>query len=75
MKHSLELKFLTSQGRTSTLTINDPKPDLTEEEVRQAMQAIQAEQMFVKDGVSLYHELQSAHYVSRQVVDVFNDKI
>ncbi|WP_028274321.1 DUF2922 domain-containing protein [Atopococcus tabaci] len=71
MATTLELKFLTSIGKNRTLSVQDPLPDLTEEQTRQAMESIIAQNMFHKDGVNLYAGVKGARYVERKVEDIF----
>jgi hypothetical protein len=46
MAKKLVMSFLTAQGATSSMTIDAPKDDLTEAEVRAVMEAIITENVF-----------------------------
>lgn len=73
MEKTLELRFLTDQGKNRSLTIRQPKEGLDEASVRQAMTHIQQAKLFQTEGVHLYDRIQGARYIHRQVVDIFND--
>lgn len=49
----LELRFDTEQGKTMTITINDPKPSLTSSEVEEVMQTIIDSDIFHQEGHAL----------------------
>lgn len=50
MKQVLILIFEDDEGKRFTLRVNDPKEDLTREEVGQAMNEILASKVFPKEG-------------------------
>lgn len=59
--------------RRRTVLHWDALDNLTEEQVRQAMNTIASANVFQKDGVAYYETPQSASYVERTVSDIFND--
>ena len=59
--------------RRTVLRWGDALDNLTEEQVRQAMNTIASANVFEKDGVAYYETPQSASYVERTVSDIFND--
>ncbi|MEY8598273.1 DUF2922 domain-containing protein [Mammaliicoccus lentus] len=69
MKLVLELTFKTSTDKTSTLQIQNPKRDLTEENVRQAMDSILKLNLFDLSKGELV-SIHSAHYVERSTRSV-----
>lgn len=73
MSKSLELKFLDTEGKTKTLTIREPEPNLDEATVRQVMDDIVNQQLFENEGNQLYVQVKSARYVDRLVTDVFDN--
>jgi len=66
MTKVLELKFNTENGKTMTLTVNDPKESLTAGEVEAAMQEIIASNVFHYNGSSLV-AINQARIVERNV--------
>ena len=59
--------------KRTVLRWGDALDNLTEEQVRQAMNTIASANVFEKDGVAYYETPQSASYVERTVSDIFND--
>ena len=59
--------------RRTVLRWGDALDNLTEEQVRQAMNTIASANVFEKDGVAYYETPVSASYVERTVSDIFND--
>lgn len=59
--------------RRTVLRWGDALDNLTEEQVRGAMNTIASANVFEKDGVAYYETPQSASYVERTVSDIFND--
>ncbi len=74
MKQTLELKFLTSQGKNRTLSIQNPKNQLDEATVRQAMADIQSTALFQNEEGPLYETIVSARYINKEVIDIFQEK-
>ena len=62
-----------AKRRRTVLRWGDALDNLTEEQVRQAMNTIASANVFEKDGVAYYETPQSASYVERTVSDIFND--
>lgn len=62
-----------AKRRRTVLRWGDALDNLTEEQVRQAMNTIASVNVFEKDGVVYYETPQSASYVERTVSDIFND--
>lgn len=62
----LELRFDTEQGKTVTLSINDPKPDLTSSEVETVMQTIINSNIFHHEGNPLVG-IKQARIVERNI--------
>lgn len=69
----LKLTFLNSENKKNSITLADAADNLTEEQVRGAMDTISSANVFEKDGVAYYQTPQSATYVERTVSDIFND--
>jgi hypothetical protein len=67
----LELKFVTDDNKQSTLTLDDPKTDLTEQAVKTAMQAMVDSGVFATSKGAVYQAPYSAAYVERTVTDIF----
>jgi hypothetical protein len=53
MSQVLELKFDTANGKTMTLSVNEPKANLTANEVETAMQTIITSDIFHNNGSSV----------------------
>ena len=70
---TLKLTFLNGEKKKNSITLGDSLDNLTEEQVRQAMNTIASANVFEKDGVAYYETPQSASYVERTVSDIFND--
>lgn len=66
MAQVLELKFDTSNGKSMTLTVNEPKPNLTATEVQTVMQTIIDSDIFHSNGSSLV-AINQARVVDRTV--------
>ena len=67
----LELQFATAEGKSRTLSVNQPAMDLDQATVEAAMEAIVAQGIFEHEGVQLYNQVKGARYVTRTVDDVF----
>ncbi|RHX81116.1 DUF2922 domain-containing protein [Lactobacillus helveticus] len=70
---TLKFPFLNGEKKKNSITLGDAVDNLTEEQVRQAMNTIASANVFEKDGVAYYETPQSASYVERTVSDIFND--
>jgi len=75
MTKKLELKFATSEGKNRTLAVNEPKENLTEAEIENAMNVIAGQDLFVDEGIILYQDVKSARYVTRTVEEVFDKTV
>lgn len=67
----LELQFATEEGKSRTLSVNQPALNLDQKTVETAMEAIAAQGIFENEGVQLYNQVKGARYVTRTVDDVF----
>ena len=68
MERVLELKFTLSNEKTMTLTIPNPKDNLTDEQITAAMQAIVTANVFDREG-SYIVGIHSARIVDRDVIE------
>ncbi|MCM3388394.1 DUF2922 domain-containing protein [Ureibacillus chungkukjangi] len=66
MTQVLELKFDTANGKSMTLTVDNPKENLTGDEVENAMQEIISSNIFHNNGASLV-AINQARIVERTV--------
>ncbi|HHW06835.1 MAG TPA: DUF2922 domain-containing protein [Clostridia bacterium] len=66
----LEMSFRNAEGRRVTLSVLNPREDLSTQEVRDAMEAIVAHNVFTSNGGDLV-EVIGARLVSREVVELF----
>lgn len=71
MTKKLELRFVTGEGKSRVIGINNPILDLAPEIVGEAMDTIIAQDMFEVEGVKLYTRTKGARYVTRTVEDIF----
>ncbi|MFC7686922.1 DUF2922 domain-containing protein [Ureibacillus sp. GCM10028918] len=69
MAQVLEMKFDTDNGKTMTLTVNDPKENLTPTEVENVMQTIISSNIFHNTGSSLIG-INQAQIVERTVSEI-----
>ena len=72
MAKTLQLNFNTSTGKKVTLTVDEPRADLTEQSVEAAMQEIIASGVFEVDGAPLETAV-SAHIIERNVTELISD--
>lgn len=68
MAKTLELIFETAAGKEATLSVEDPREDLTPLELQTGMQSIIAQNVFVVEG-SAFTVAKAARIVERNVVD------
>ncbi len=68
MTQVLELQFATADGKTTTLTIDAPKPNVTVAEIQQAMETIVAKNVFAGQAGAL-SAIKGARLVDRQVTE------
>lgn len=71
----LELQFATEEGKTRTLSINEPALDLDPETVQAAMDTIAAQNIFEQEGIQIYNQVKGARYVTRSVDEVFQSEL
>lgn len=69
MTQVLELKFDTANGKSMTLTVDQPKADLTALEVENVMQTIISSNIFHNSGSSLV-AINQARIVERSVSEI-----
>ncbi|MEA0552415.1 DUF2922 domain-containing protein [Lysinibacillus irui] len=68
MAQVLELQFATVDGKTTTLTIDAPKPNVSVAEIQQAMETIVAKNVFAGQ-VGALSAIKGARLVDRQVTE------
>ncbi len=66
MAKVLELNFNTANGKTMTISVNDPKENLTISEVATAMQTIISQDVFHNEGNGLV-AINQARIIDRNV--------
>lgn len=66
MEKSLELRFNMSNGKTMTLTVPHPKDNLSPMEIKNAMQTIINQNIFLNDD-GILESIHSARLVERKV--------
>lgn len=66
----LELIFINAAGKKTTLSLNDPREDITEVEVRGVMEQVLAKNLFNSTGGDLV-ALGGARVVSKQIADIY----
>lgn len=71
MEKTLELQFLTGEGKSSSLSIPTPASGLTQEVVQGAMETIVNGQLFEVNGIKRYNSVKGARYVTREVEQIF----
>ncbi|SOC06228.1 hypothetical protein SAMN05880501_104216 [Ureibacillus xyleni] len=64
----LELKFDTEIGKIVTISISDPKPNLTPDQIKTAMTAIIDSDVFHKEGYK-FTAINQARIVARDVTE------
>lgn len=64
LEKMLQIVFKTANDKPVTLSIKEPKTNLTEQEVNAAIQTILDQQVFAKDG-ALFSSVKSAKLVER----------
>ncbi|OFT41536.1 DUF2922 domain-containing protein [Aerococcus sp. HMSC06H08] len=68
----LELNFKNPLGKSTRLTVANPRLDVSAAEAQAAIEAIAGAQAFVTpEGTVVYDEPVSARYVTRQVDDLY----
>ena len=69
IREYLQLVFKNEEGRNFTLTVYDPKENLTEAEVTETMDQVIATNLFASNGGELKSKV-SARVVNREVTPV-----
>lgn len=70
----LECRFMNEEGKSSTLSVNQPAMDLEPAVIQEAMETIVAQGIFKNKGFQLYQEVKGARYVTRTVDNLFEVK-
>ncbi|EIM05190.1 hypothetical protein A1A1_17435 [Planococcus antarcticus DSM 14505] len=68
MAKTLELIFITTAGKDVTLTVDEPRADVTDAELLTGMQAIITQDVFEVEGSSL-GTVKGARIVERNIVE------
>lgn len=68
MAQVLQLIFQNEEKESMTISVNNPKPTLTDSEINAAMQAIIDQGIFAKDGL-VFSKKKGARLVDRIVSD------
>ncbi|MGE6601200.1 DUF2922 domain-containing protein [Lysinibacillus fusiformis] len=68
MAQVLELQFVTADGKTSTLTIDAPKPAITATDIQKVMQTIVTKNVFSGQAGALA-AIKGARIVERKVIE------
>ena len=74
MEKRLELLFINSLGKNTSLTISDPKAGLTPEDIKAAMDQLVQAGLVEVEGVQRYQAVRGARYVTRQVDEIFTQE-
>jgi hypothetical protein len=69
---TLQLSFLTAEGKQTSLTVDEPKDGLTPSEVETAMQQIISSGVFEVDGSPL-QSVKGARIIERTVTELVNE--
>ncbi|MBB5148585.1 MULTISPECIES: DUF2922 domain-containing protein [Ureibacillus] len=69
MTSVLEMKFEAANGKILTLSLNDPKPNLTSTDVSNAMQMIINQDVFHLDGAPLAG-VKQARLIDKTITDI-----
>lgn len=69
MSQVLEMKFDTANGKTFTISVNNPKPNLTSTDVSNAMQTIIDQDVFHHEGDALVG-LKQARIIDKTVTEI-----
>lgn len=69
MALNLEMRFNTANGKTLTLTVSEPKEDITAAEVAAVMQTIIDQDVFHNEGFALV-SINQARIVERNVSEL-----
>lgn len=66
---TLELLFLNEEGKSVKISVDDPRPDVTPEELETAMDAIIAANVFTSSGGN-FVEAVGARVIERNVTEI-----
>ena len=69
MALTLEMKFNTANGKTITLSVSDPKENITSTEVVTAMQSIIDQDVFHNEGYAIVG-ISGARMIERNISDL-----
>lgn len=69
MSKTLQLQFETAHGKNVTISVDDPKSNLTETDIQTGMQEIISSNAFQSDG-SPFAVIKSAKVVDRTVTEI-----
>lgn len=69
MSRVLEMKFEAANGKVFTLSLNDPKPNLTSSEISNAMQSIINHDVFHVEGASL-SSIKQARLIDKTITNI-----
>lgn len=70
MAKVLEMKFEAANGKNFTISINDPKPDLTPSDVSSAMETIMNQGVFHVNGSALV-SIKQARMIDKTIENLF----
>lgn len=72
MNKILQMEFMSAEGKSRTLRLNNPRANLDRETVEAAMDQIIAVAAFEKDAYGLYASKQAARYVETITTPLFD---
>ena len=67
---SLVLTFIKADGKKASMTLSDPKTDLTADTVKTMMEKMAASTVF-KNGDAIFTKAHMAQLVTREVADLY----
>jgi hypothetical protein len=70
---TLKLTFKNAKNKKVNLSLPDAAENLTEDEIKAAMNEMCKANLFVKEGVDQYQAPLATQYVERTVTSVFDD--
>lgn len=70
MEMTLQMSFITDLGKTTTISLADPREDLEAEEVQEAMESLISAHVFAPAGGALA-AVKTARLVGKQVTELF----
>lgn len=69
MAQVLEMKFNTANGKIFTISLNNPKPNLTASDISNAMEVIIAQDVFHNEGNGLV-SIKSARIIDKNTIEM-----